>query len=188
MKIKPASIDNFIKAIPKETMVVMLYGADSGLADEYRQNIVKKFSSRKVKSLEPLMNKSIVVRLGGDSVLLVQLPQNGGAEENTENDAVANTGSNASVNNTAVAPNAASINPSASQGSTVANTGSNGLSKVVVDEAGAGEIVCIAGFTKATVSNTLCEMDVNEPLYAKPIDPPVLSMTFSVNDYSLCRT
>ena len=60
-----------------------------------------------------------------------------------------------------------------------------GLNKVVVEEANAGDIVCIAGFTKATVSDTVCHPDIVEPLYAKPIDPPVLSMTFSVNDSPL---
>ncbi|MDR0484204.1 MAG: translational GTPase TypA [Alphaproteobacteria bacterium] len=57
-----------------------------------------------------------------------------------------------------------------------------GLSKKSVDEVFAGDIVCLAGFSKATVSDTICDVEVEDPLYAKPIDPPVLSMTFSVND------
>jgi GTP-binding protein len=61
----------------------------------------------------------------------------------------------------------------------------SGLQKVAVESASAGEIICVAGFTKATVSDTVCNLELEEPLYAKPIDPPVLSMTFSVNDSPL---
>ncbi len=61
----------------------------------------------------------------------------------------------------------------------------NGLSKVQVEEAPCGEIVCLAGFSQATVSDTICDPEIEDPLYAKPIDPPVLSMTFSVNDSPL---
>ena len=61
----------------------------------------------------------------------------------------------------------------------------DGLSKAVVDEVKAGDIACIAGFTKATVSDTICDLEIDTPLYAKPIDPPVLSMTFAVNDSPL---
>jgi GTP-binding protein len=61
----------------------------------------------------------------------------------------------------------------------------DGLTKTIVEEVKAGDIACIAGFTKATVSDTICDLEINEPLYAKPIDPPVLSMTFSVNDSPL---
>ncbi len=60
-----------------------------------------------------------------------------------------------------------------------------GLTKKSVDLAEAGDIVCLAGFTKATVSDTICDLEVEDPLYAKPIDPPVISMTFSVNDSPL---
>ncbi len=60
-----------------------------------------------------------------------------------------------------------------------------GLTKKVVEEAYAGDIICLAGFTKATVSDTICDLEIETPLYAKPIDPPVLSMTFSVNDSPL---
>ena len=56
-----------------------------------------------------------------------------------------------------------------------------GLEKVSVDNAESGDIVCVAGFTKATISDTLCDIEETEPLDAKPIDPPLLSMTFSVN-------
>ena len=57
-----------------------------------------------------------------------------------------------------------------------------GLERVPVDEAHAGDIVAIAGLTKATVADTIADISVTEPLHAQPIDPPTLAMTFSVND------
>jgi GTP-binding protein len=57
-----------------------------------------------------------------------------------------------------------------------------GLERVPVEEAEAGEIVAIAGLIKATVSNTFAEPQVTEPIKARPIDPPTLAMSFSVND------
>jgi GTP-binding protein len=57
-----------------------------------------------------------------------------------------------------------------------------GLERVPVESAGAGDIVAIAGLTKATVSNSIVEPSVTEPLHAQKIDPPTLAMTFSVND------
>ena len=56
-----------------------------------------------------------------------------------------------------------------------------GINKVSRDSASAGDIVVIAGFSKATVSDTLCDPSVNEPIPAMPIDPPTLTMTFFVN-------
>ncbi|EGX99882.1 GTP-binding protein TypA [Nitrospirillum viridazoti Y2] len=60
-----------------------------------------------------------------------------------------------------------------------------GLERVGVEEAQAGDIVAIAGLTKTTVADTICEPSVTEPLAAQPIDPPTLAMTFSVNDSPL---
>jgi GTP-binding protein len=57
-----------------------------------------------------------------------------------------------------------------------------GLERVPVEEAGAGEIVAIAGLTYATVSNSIVDPSVSEPLHAQKIDPPTLAMSFSVND------
>ncbi len=58
----------------------------------------------------------------------------------------------------------------------------DGLERVPVLHAKAGDIVAIAGLTTATVSNTLCDPNVTVPVPAQEIDPPTLSMTFSVND------
>jgi len=57
-----------------------------------------------------------------------------------------------------------------------------GLERVPVEIAQAGDIVAIAGLTKATVSNTIAEPAVTRPIAARPIDPPTLAMSFSVND------
>src|SRR5437868_5422407 len=57
-----------------------------------------------------------------------------------------------------------------------------GLERVPVESAEAGEIVAIAGLIKATVSNTFADPSVSAPLPARPIDPPTLAMSFSVND------
>lgn len=56
-----------------------------------------------------------------------------------------------------------------------------GIEKVSLESASAGDIVVVAGFSKATVSDTLCDTSVNEPIPAMPIDPPTLTMTFFVN-------
>ena len=60
-----------------------------------------------------------------------------------------------------------------------------GLQRIPVEEAEAGDIVAIAGLQKATVADTLCALDINQPLPSTPIDPPTLAMTFSVNDSPL---
>ena len=60
-----------------------------------------------------------------------------------------------------------------------------GLEQEALENAEAGDIVTIAGFSKATVADTLCDETVNASLPAQPIDPPTLAMTFSVNDSPL---
>ena len=57
-----------------------------------------------------------------------------------------------------------------------------GLERVPLKCAEAGDIVALAGFEKATVADTICNALVFEGITAKPIDPPTLSVTFSVND------
>jgi len=57
-----------------------------------------------------------------------------------------------------------------------------GLDRVPVLHAQAGDIVAIAGLTHATVSNTIADPVVTIPIAAQPIDPPTLAMTFAVND------
>ncbi|MBU0554877.1 MAG: translational GTPase TypA [Alphaproteobacteria bacterium] len=57
-----------------------------------------------------------------------------------------------------------------------------GLDRVPVDEARAGDIISLAGLTVATVANTIADTSVTTPIQAQPIDPPTLSMRFAVND------
>ncbi len=63
-----------------------------------------------------------------------------------------------------------------------------GLERSPIEEGVAGDIVSIAGLTKATVADTICALDVNEPMQAQPIDPPTIAMTFRVNDSPLAGT
>ncbi|WP_424972274.1 translational GTPase TypA [Dinoroseobacter sp. S76] len=60
-----------------------------------------------------------------------------------------------------------------------------GLSQQDIDEAQAGDIVSIAGMSKATVADTICALAVDEPLDAQPIDPPTITVTFGINDSPL---
>ena len=63
-----------------------------------------------------------------------------------------------------------------------------GVEKVPVDQAEAGDIVSIAGLEKASVSDTLCDISVVEPIKSTPIDPPTMAITVSVNDSPLAGT
>jgi len=57
-----------------------------------------------------------------------------------------------------------------------------GLERTPIEVGEAGDIVAIAGLEETTVANTITIPSVNEPLAAKPIDPPTLSVTFRIND------
>jgi GTP-binding protein len=63
-----------------------------------------------------------------------------------------------------------------------------GLERIPIDEAHAGDIIAIAGLTKATVADTICAPSVTQAIDAQPIDPPTLSMGFSINDSPLAGT
>jgi GTP-binding protein len=63
-----------------------------------------------------------------------------------------------------------------------------GLERVGVEEAGAGDIVALAGFQTATVADTICDLLVEKPIAALPVDPPTLAMTFSINSSPLAGT
>lgn len=60
-----------------------------------------------------------------------------------------------------------------------------GLGRQPVERAEAGDIVAIAGLSKATVADTLCDPSISKPLEAQPIDPPTIAVTFSINDSPL---
>ncbi len=63
-----------------------------------------------------------------------------------------------------------------------------GLERIPVEEAEAGDIVAIAGLTKATVADTICAPIIEQAIDSQPIDPPTLSITFSINDSPLAGT
>ena len=60
-----------------------------------------------------------------------------------------------------------------------------GLGLQDIDEGVAGDIVSLAGMSKATVADTICALAVDEPLDAQPIDPPTITVTFGINDSPL---
>jgi GTP-binding protein len=60
-----------------------------------------------------------------------------------------------------------------------------GTARVPVDAVQAGDIVCIAGLAKTSVSDTICSPEVTQPLTSTPIDPPTMSVTITVNDSPL---
>ena len=61
-------------------------------------------------------------------------------------------------------------------------TGYDGLERVDVKEAQAGDIVCITGIDKLNISDTICDPEAVEILPPLSIDEPTVSMTFQVND------
>ena len=57
-----------------------------------------------------------------------------------------------------------------------------GLKRVEIEEAGAGEIVAVAGISDLAIGETVCDVDHIDPLPFVKIDEPTLSMMFMVND------
>ena len=60
-----------------------------------------------------------------------------------------------------------------------------GLSQTAIDAAEAGDIVTLAGMTKATVADTICDLSIDDAMPAQPIDPPTITVTFGINDSPL---
>ena len=60
-----------------------------------------------------------------------------------------------------------------------------GLKQQAIDLAEAGDIVSIAGMSKATVADTIADSSVVEPIPSQPIDPPTITVTFGINDSPL---
>ena len=63
-----------------------------------------------------------------------------------------------------------------------------GTKKVPIELGEAGDIVVVAGLEKANVADTICDLEVNEPITATPIDPPTMSITITVNTSPLAGT
>ncbi len=57
-----------------------------------------------------------------------------------------------------------------------------GLARVPVETAEAGDIVCISGLTDVNIGNTICDVAAPIPLNFVKISDPTVEMTFSVND------
>lgn len=60
--------------------------------------------------------------------------------------------------------------------------GNLGVERVPIDEANAGDIICITGIDGLNISDTLCSPDAIEALPLLTVDEPTVSMTFQVND------
>ena len=60
-----------------------------------------------------------------------------------------------------------------------------GLAQQPIDLAEAGDIVTLAGMSKATVADSIVAPAVDTALPAQPIDPPTISVTFGINDSPL---
>ena len=58
----------------------------------------------------------------------------------------------------------------------------DGLGKVPVTEADAGNIIAMSGIGEITIGDTICAPDAVEPIEFVKISAPTIEMTFSVND------
>ena len=52
--------------------------------------------------------------------------------------------------------------------------------KIPVERVQAGDSICIAGLKDASVSDTISDPSVMEPIKSTPIDPPTMSITITV--------
>ena len=60
--------------------------------------------------------------------------------------------------------------------------GYNGLERLEIPEAQAGDIICVTGIDKLNISDTLCDPNTIDSLPPLSVDEPTVSMTFQVND------
>ena len=60
-----------------------------------------------------------------------------------------------------------------------------GLGQQPIDMAEAGDIVSLAGMSRATVADSIVATSVSDALPAQPIDPPTITVTFGINDSPL---
>ncbi len=57
-----------------------------------------------------------------------------------------------------------------------------GLKRIQIEEAHAGDVVGLAGFESVFIGETLCDSEDRLALPFQPIDPPTIQMEFAVND------
>ncbi|XP_077227485.1 elongation factor family protein [Tasmannia lanceolata] len=60
-----------------------------------------------------------------------------------------------------------------------------GTNMVLIDSAGAGDIISMAGLTSPSIGHTVANAEVMTVLPGVDLDPPTISMTFGVNDSPL---
>ena len=63
-----------------------------------------------------------------------------------------------------------------------------GNKKIATNAVSAGDIICVAGLTRTSVSDTICDVTINEPIDSTPIDPPTMSIKITVNSSPLAGT
>ncbi len=63
--------------------------------------------------------------------------------------------------------------------------GFRGVERVPIETAKAGDIVAVAGLQRASVADTICSIDLLNPIQSLPIDPPTMAVTIKVNDSPL---
>ncbi len=57
-----------------------------------------------------------------------------------------------------------------------------GMKRIEIPEAHAGDIVGVTGFEEVFIGESICDSEVRPPLPYIPIDPPTIQMEFAVND------
>ncbi len=57
-----------------------------------------------------------------------------------------------------------------------------GIERTPIESAEAGDIIAIAGLMESSVSDTIGALQITVPIPSKPIDPPTMAITLSVND------
>ena len=60
-----------------------------------------------------------------------------------------------------------------------------GINKLAVEMAYAGDIICIAGLSKTSVTDTICDDLLDVPLQATAIAPPTMAVSITVNNSPL---
>ena len=63
-----------------------------------------------------------------------------------------------------------------------------GAKRVPIEIGEAGDIVIIAGLQNANVADTICDLEITEPINAIPIDPPTMVIKITVNNSPLAGT
>ena len=63
-----------------------------------------------------------------------------------------------------------------------------GTKRVPIETGEAGDIVIIAGLQNANVADTICDLEVTEPISAIPIDPPTMVIKVTANNSPLAGT